>query len=126
MPIPSTTNFDAVMRGLSRRPQKRTGLRNSQGHPTEGEEAPAAQKEIGGRPMPTPPRRRWHQFSLGTLIWLTLVIALAVYGFHEHHLRMLLPEPVDSLHRMSPKDMERARIEDAKERSGIMTYPPQP
>jgi len=35
-----------------------------------------------------PPTRRWFQFSLGTMLWLALVIALIVYGVNEHRLRM--------------------------------------
>jgi hypothetical protein len=28
--------------------------------------------------MTTPPRRRWFQFSIGSLLWLTLVLAMFV------------------------------------------------
>jgi hypothetical protein len=33
---------------------------------------------------PTPPRRRWFQFSLREIFWLTLVIALMLFGTFEH------------------------------------------
>ena len=39
-------------------------------------------------PTPTPPRRPWYQFSIGTMLWLMLTTALAVYGFIEHQKRV--------------------------------------
>jgi hypothetical protein len=36
--------------------------------------------------------RRWFQFSLGSLFWLTLVAATASYGFREHRERVRLEE----------------------------------
>jgi hypothetical protein len=35
-----------------------------------------------------PSRRRWYQFGLGTMLWLMLTTALAVYGFNEHRKRV--------------------------------------
>ena len=34
-----------------------------------------------------PTDRRWFQFGMGTIAWLVVVIALAVYGVNEHRLR---------------------------------------
>jgi hypothetical protein len=37
----------------------------------------------------TPPtHRRWFQFSLGTMLWLILTAALAIYGVSEHWRRI--------------------------------------
>jgi hypothetical protein len=34
--------------------------------------------------MPTPPSRRWFQFSMASLLWLMLVAALATWRYVEH------------------------------------------
>jgi hypothetical protein len=41
---------------------------------------------------PTPPRRRWFQFSIASLLWLTLVVALSIAGIREHRRRVMILE----------------------------------
>ena len=43
------------------------------------------------------PRRRWFQFSLASLLWLMLVIAVSVLGFRERQQRLILDAEVASL-----------------------------
>jgi hypothetical protein len=38
--------------------------------------------------MPTPSRRRWFQFSLASLLWLILTVALALLYVKEHRHRL--------------------------------------
>lgn len=33
-------------------------------------------------------KRRWFQFGIGTILWATTAIALALFGLREHHLRL--------------------------------------
>jgi hypothetical protein len=37
-----------------------------------------------------PTRRRWFQFGLRELFWLALVVALAMYAFHERRQRAVI------------------------------------
>jgi len=38
--------------------------------------------------MNNEPKRQRLQFGVGTIFWMTLVVAITVYGFNEHRLRM--------------------------------------
>jgi cell division protein FtsB len=43
---------------------------------------------------PTPPRRRWFQFSLSSLLWLMVVLAIAAFGVRERRERRQLEAEV--------------------------------
>jgi hypothetical protein len=45
---------------------------------------------------PTTPRR-WYHFSIASLLWLMLVVALLVAGFREHRQRVSLEADVAAL-----------------------------
>ena len=45
--------------------------------------------------MPTPPRRRWYQFSLSTILWALVVIALALVAANERWQRAQLQAEAD-------------------------------
>lgn len=66
--------------------------------------------------MPTPPRRRRCQFSIASLFWLTLIVALAVFGIREHQQRVVLDAEVEGLH---------SRLSDALEQFDLADTPSQ-
>ena len=37
--------------------------------------------------MTNSPQRRWFQFGLNTILWMTTAIALGLFGLREHQLR---------------------------------------
>ena len=60
--------------------------------------------------MPTSLRRRWFQFSLASVLWLMLVMAIAIYGINERRLRGYWQAKAVTLNAPSPRhhDAEQA------------------
>jgi hypothetical protein len=54
------------------------------------------------------PRRRWYQFSIRTMLWLMLLMALLAYGAKEHSHRVSLEAELSAIRAQLAADDARA------------------